>query len=153
MPLWSNRGRLALEMGDLVLAKHCVDRARALSPHDPEVLNTVARPGIREFNHADAIVACERALAVAPEHDAARQNLAHACASLARQVAAQGEFDVAQGLYERALSRRPHDVPLPVATLGNGCRDQRDGSAQAATGPTPTAPSSSRRPVSDLEAE
>lgn len=42
---------------------------------------------------------------------------------------------------------------VPVATLGNWCRDQRDGSAQAAAGPASSAPSSSRRPVSDLEAE
>jgi len=41
---------------------------------------------------------------------------------------------------------------VPVATLGNWCRDQRK-AAPAATGPTPIAPSSSRRPVSDLEAE
>ncbi|KWN14729.1 transposase [Burkholderia territorii] len=33
------------------------------------------------------------------------------------------------------------------------CRNQRDGSAQAATELALTAPSSSRRPVSDLEAE
>lgn len=42
---------------------------------------------------------------------------------------------------------------VSVATLGNWCRDQRDGSAQAAAGPVPSATSSSRRPVSDLEAE
>ncbi|ALV61542.1 transposase (plasmid) [Burkholderia cenocepacia] len=42
---------------------------------------------------------------------------------------------------------------VPVATLGNWCRGQRDGGAQATAGPAPAAPSSSRRPVSDLEAE
>lgn len=42
---------------------------------------------------------------------------------------------------------------VPVATLGNWCRDQRKGNAEAATGPLPSTPSSSRRPVSDLEAE
>jgi transposase len=42
---------------------------------------------------------------------------------------------------------------VPVAMLGNWCRDPHKGNAEAATRPSPSTPSSSRRPVSDLEAE
>ncbi|ARM04487.1 hypothetical protein BOC59_33185 [Burkholderia pseudomallei] len=41
----------------------------------------------------------------------------------------------------------------PVAALGNWCRDQRKGDAEVAMAPSPSTPSSGRRPVSDLEAE
>nr|WP_249208153.1 IS3 family transposase [Burkholderia vietnamiensis] len=57
---------------------------------------------------------------------------------------------LAESVGQHEAARR---LGVPVATLGNWCRDQRDGSAQAAAGPAPSAPSSSRRPVSDLEAE
>ncbi len=57
---------------------------------------------------------------------------------------------LAESVGQHEAARR---LGLPVATLGNRCRDQRDGSAQAAAGPAPSAPSSSRHPVSDLEAE
>ncbi|CAN0625676.1 Insertion element IS600 uncharacterized 11 kDa protein [Burkholderia multivorans] len=42
---------------------------------------------------------------------------------------------------------------VPVATLGNWCRDQRNGNAEAATGPAASMPSTGRRPISELEAE
>lgn len=42
---------------------------------------------------------------------------------------------------------------VPVATLGNWCRDQRKGNAQAATVPAAGTPGSGRRPISELEAE
>ncbi|KVN13607.1 transposase [Burkholderia stagnalis] len=57
---------------------------------------------------------------------------------------------LAESVGQHEAARR---LGVPVATLGNWCRDQRDGSAQAAAGPVPSAPSSNRRPVSDLEAE
>ena len=57
---------------------------------------------------------------------------------------------LAESVGQHEAARR---LGVPVATLGNWCRDQRDGSAQAATGPAPSASNSSRRPVSDLEAE
>lgn len=40
-----------------------------------------------------------------------------------------------------------------VATLGKWCRNQRKGNAEVTTGPSPSTPSSGRRPVSDLEWE
>ncbi|WP_217591417.1 transposase, partial [Burkholderia sp. GbtcB21] len=52
---------------------------------------------------------------------------------------------LAESVGQHEAARR---LGVPVATLGNWCRDQRDG-----TGPAPSAPSSSLRPVSDLEAE
>ena len=57
---------------------------------------------------------------------------------------------LAESVGQHEAARR---LGVPVATLGNWCRDQRDGNAQASRGPAPSAPSSSRRPVSDLEAE
>ncbi len=57
---------------------------------------------------------------------------------------------LAESVGQHEAARR---LGVPVATLGNWCRDQRDGSAQAAAGLASSAPSSSRRPVSDLEAE
>ncbi len=57
---------------------------------------------------------------------------------------------LAESVGQHEAARR---LGVPVATLGNWCRDQRDASAQAATGRAPSAPSSNRRPVSDLEAE
>ncbi len=54
---------------------------------------------------------------------------------------------LAESVGQHEAARR---LGVPAATLGNWCRDQRDGNAQASRGP---APSSSRRPVSDLEAE
>ncbi len=42
---------------------------------------------------------------------------------------------------------------MPVAPLGNWCRDQRRGNADTAAVPTASVPVSSRRPVNDLEAE
>lgn len=57
---------------------------------------------------------------------------------------------LAESVGQHEAARR---LGVPVATPGNWYRDRRDGSAQAAAGPAPSAPSSSRRPVSDLEAE
>ncbi len=57
---------------------------------------------------------------------------------------------LAESVGQHEAARR---LGVPVATLGNWCRDQRDGSAQAATESVSAAPSSSRHPLSDLEAE
>ncbi|KVQ20082.1 transposase [Burkholderia ubonensis] len=57
---------------------------------------------------------------------------------------------LAESVGQHEAARR---LGVPVATLGNWCRDQRDGSAPAATGLASSASSSSRRPFSDLEAE
>lgn len=57
---------------------------------------------------------------------------------------------LAESVGQHEAARR---LGVPVATLGNWCSDQRDGSAQAAAAPASSAPSSSRRPVSDPGAE
>ena len=57
---------------------------------------------------------------------------------------------LAESVGQHEAARR---LGVPVATLGNWCRDRRDASAQAPTGPASSAPNSGRRPVSDLEAE
>ncbi|WP_088509277.1 IS3 family transposase [Burkholderia ubonensis] len=57
---------------------------------------------------------------------------------------------LAESVGQHEAARR---LGVPVATLGNWCRDQRNGNTDTATGPTGSAPGSSRRPVNDLEAE
>ncbi|KVD75467.1 transposase [Burkholderia sp. ABCPW 14] len=57
---------------------------------------------------------------------------------------------LAESVGEHEAGRR---LGVPVATLGNGCRDQRSGNADTAAGPTASAPVSRRCPVNDMGAE
>ncbi len=57
---------------------------------------------------------------------------------------------LAESVGQHEAARR---LGVPVATLGNWCRDQRSGNTDTTTGPTGSAPGSSRRPINDLEAE
>lgn len=57
---------------------------------------------------------------------------------------------LAESVGQHEAARR---LGVPVATLGNWCRDQRSSNTDTATGPAASTPVSSRRPVNDLEAE
>ncbi|NKJ50228.1 hypothetical protein CIC12_26595 [Burkholderia sp. SG-MS1] len=117
--LWSNRGRLSMEIGNFADAAKCLDQALKLQPRNPDALNNLGSLHYRQKSYAMASDAFSRVLSTSEDHDAARRNLSLSERMLAQELSTQGDFAAACAHFETAIQYAPNDSDLLVSAAMN----------------------------------
>lgn len=117
--LWSNRGRLNMEIGDFTQAAECLNKAVELRPLDPNALNNLGDLCYRQKRYEQAAHAFRRALAAQADHAAANRNLALTEQAIGQQLDALGLSRDAAAHFDIALAHAPDDIDLLVAAALN----------------------------------
>lgn len=114
---WHYYGQLAFHAGQFAPAAELMQRAAALTPHDPVLLGNLGET-LRQLHRLDEAIACfRRSLALKPNDPIVCNNLGNALTTL-------GHFDEAVAAYRTALAARP-DYANAYNNLGNLHRTRR----------------------------